>query len=51
MDTPLVPGDRGRIRSRVLLGAALGVLILYAITVVALGTPPSVADPGGKVVS
>jgi hypothetical protein len=37
--------------SRVLLGAALAVLILYAVGVIALGTPPTTADSGEQVVT
>jgi hypothetical protein len=37
--------------SRVLLGAALAVLILYAVGVIALGTPPTAADTGEQVVN
>jgi hypothetical protein len=37
--------------SRVLLGAALAVLILYAVGVIALGTPPNASDTGEQVVT
>lgn len=37
--------------SRMLLGAALAVLILYAVGVIALGNPPSASDTGEQVVN
>jgi hypothetical protein len=39
-----------RAESRTLLGAALAVLILYAVGVIALGSPPSASDTGEQVV-
>jgi hypothetical protein len=40
-----------RAESRTLLGAALAVLILYAVGVIALGSPPSASDTGDQVVT
>jgi hypothetical protein len=40
-----------RAESRTLLGAALAVLILYAVGVIALGSPPSASDTGEQVVT
>jgi hypothetical protein len=40
-----------RAESRTLLGAALAVLILYAVGVISLGTPPSASDIGEHVVT
>jgi hypothetical protein len=39
------------VESRALLGAALAVLILYAVGLLALGTPPSASDTGEQVVT
>jgi hypothetical protein len=40
-----------RAESRTLLGAAIAVLILYAVGVIALGSPPSASDTGEQVVT
>jgi hypothetical protein len=49
--TKKITSVQERVGSWVLLGAALAVLILYAVGVVALGTPPGAADPGEQVVA
>jgi hypothetical protein len=50
-ETHCAQGKLGRSGSWVLLGAALAVLILYAVGVIALGTPPTASDSGGQVVT
>ena len=44
-------GDSGRAGSSALLGAAVAVFVLYAIGLVALGTPPGASETGAQVVA
>jgi len=51
VETPPIPGDGERLGSQALLGAAAAVFALYAIGLVALGTPPGASETGAQVVA
>lgn len=51
LETQPIQGDSGRVGSRALLGAAVAVFVLYAIGLVALGTPPGASETDAQVVA
>ena len=50
-ETQIIPGEGERAESRALLAAAAAVFVLYAIALLALGTPPAASETAAQVIT